>query len=50
MRNMLQELVLSHWEAKLISFLLASAIWAVLKATINPGYMDQLLTGTIPNH
>jgi hypothetical protein len=50
MRNTLRELIFRHWEAKLVSFLLATAIWAVLKATINPGYMDQLLTGTIPNH
>ncbi len=42
MRNPL----LNNWPAKLVSFVAALIIWAYLKNTISPGFLDQLLTGT----
>jgi YbbR domain-containing protein len=40
--------LLSHnWQAKLVCFLIALVIWAYVKNLIQPGFLDQLLTGTI---
>ncbi len=36
----------NNWQAKLVSFLIALAIWAYVKNLIQPGFLDQLLTGT----
>jgi hypothetical protein len=37
---------LSNWQAKLISFAIALVIWAYIKNWVQPGFIDQLWTGT----
>jgi hypothetical protein len=37
---------LNNWQAKLISFVIALVIWAYVKNLVQPGFLDQLLTGT----
>ena len=40
--------LLSHnWQAKIVCFLIALAIWAYLKNHDQPGFLDQLWTGTL---
>lgn len=36
--------IFSHWKQKLFSLVLAVAIWIILKESIEPGSLDQLLT------
>ncbi len=38
--------LLNNWQAKLISFLIALAIWAYVRNLIQPGFLDQIRTGT----
>lgn len=40
----------NNWQAKLISFLIALLIWAYVKNQIEPGFIDQLITGTSTAH
>jgi len=42
MKNLLQ----NNWPAKLISFLIAVAIWAYVRNVIDPSFFDRLFTGT----
>lgn len=42
----LMQIVLNHWQAKIGSFFAACLLWLVLKEAIEPGSLDQLLTGT----
>lgn len=47
----MQHPLLNNWQAKLISFLIALVIWAYVKNLVQPGFIDQLWTGTyIPGH
>jgi YbbR domain-containing protein len=39
--------LLNNWQAKLISFLVALLVWLYLKNQIEPGFVDQLWTGTL---
>jgi hypothetical protein len=43
----MRNLILVNWRQKLISFLLAVGIWCWLKNRIEPGALDQILTGTV---
>ncbi|WP_255537125.1 hypothetical protein [Candidatus Methylacidiphilum infernorum] len=36
--------IFSHWKQKLFSLVLAIAIWIILKESIEPGSLDQLLS------
>jgi len=36
-----------NWQAKLICFLISLVIWLYLKNLVQPGFVDQLMTGTI---
>ncbi|ACD83950.1 hypothetical protein [Candidatus Methylacidiphilum infernorum] len=36
--------IFSHWKQKLFSLVLAVAIWIILKESIEPGSLDQLLS------
>jgi hypothetical protein len=36
----------NNWQAKLVSLLIALVIWAYVKNLIQPGFLDQLMTGT----
>ncbi len=47
MKDLFHDIIINHWQAKLVSFAVATALWIVLKHQINPAFMDQLLTGTI---
>jgi hypothetical protein len=47
MKDMFRGIIFNHWQAKLISFAVATGLWLVLKHQIDPAFMDQLLTGTI---
>ena len=46
----MKNLLLNNWQAKLVSFLIALVIWAYVKNAVQPGFLDQLLTGTITGH
>jgi hypothetical protein len=35
-----------NWQAKLVSLLIALVIWAYVKNLVQPGFLDQLMTGT----
>jgi YbbR domain-containing protein len=40
--------LLSHnWQAKVVCFLIALAIWIYLKNHDQPGFIDQIWTGTL---
>lgn len=41
---------LNNWQAKLTSFVIALVIWAYVKNLVQPGFIDQLFTGTISGH
>jgi len=38
---------LNNWQAKLISFVIALLIWLYVKNQAEPGFVDQVLTGTL---
>ncbi|WP_018290983.1 hypothetical protein [Verrucomicrobium sp. 3C] len=37
-------LLLDNWKQKLISLVLAIAVWAILRESIEPGSIDQILS------
>ncbi|MDD4933329.1 MAG: hypothetical protein PHO89_07695 [Methylacidiphilaceae bacterium] len=37
-------LLLDNWKQKLISLILAIAVWAILRESIEPGSIDQILS------
>jgi hypothetical protein len=37
----------NNWQAKLVSFIIALIIWGYVKQTIDPSFLDRLLTGTL---
>lgn len=45
----MKETVFDNWQAKVGCFLAAIVLWLLLKETIDPGTLDQILTGTMPN-
>ena len=42
----MKNLLLNNWQAKLISFLIATAIWVYLRNLVDPSFFDRLVTGT----
>jgi hypothetical protein len=42
----MKNLLLNNWQAKLISFVIAVAIWAYLRNQVDPSFLDRLATGT----
>jgi YbbR domain-containing protein len=36
----------NNWQAKLISFAIALLIWVYVKNQAEPGFIDQVITGT----
>ncbi len=42
----MKNLLLNNWQAKLISFLIAVAIWGYLRNLVDPSFFDRLVTGT----
>ncbi len=42
----MKNLLLNNWQAKLISFAIAAAIWAYLRTLVDPSFIDRLLSGT----
>lgn len=38
--------LLNNWQAKLVSFMIALVIWGYVKNLVQPGFIDQLFTGT----
>ncbi|CAB4244334.1 conserved protein of unknown function [Methylacidimicrobium sp. AP8] len=36
--------LLENWKQKLISLILAVAVWAILRESIEPGSIDQILS------
>jgi hypothetical protein len=36
----------NNWQAKLVSFLIALVIWGYVRNSLQPGFLDQLWTGT----
>ena len=42
----MKNLWLNNWQAKLVSFVIALVIWAYVKNLVQPGFLDQILTGT----
>jgi YbbR domain-containing protein len=36
----------NNWQAKLISLIIALLIWVYVKNQAEPGFIDQLITGT----
>ncbi len=43
----MKNLLLNNWQAKLVSFLIAVAIWAYLRNQVDPSFFDRLFTGTL---
>ena len=39
--------LLNNWQAKLISFIIALLLWLYVKNQTEPGFVDQVLTGTL---
>jgi hypothetical protein len=39
-----------NWQAKVVCFLIALSIWIYLKNHDQPGFIDQLWTGTLTGH
>jgi hypothetical protein len=37
---------LNNWQAKVVSLMIALVIWAYVKNIVQPGFIDQLFTGT----
>ncbi|MDD2676589.1 MAG: hypothetical protein PHP75_03865 [Methylacidiphilaceae bacterium] len=37
-------LLLDNWKQKLISLVLAIAVWAILRESLEPGSIDQILS------
>lgn len=37
-------MLLHNWKQKLISLILAIAVWAILRESIEPGSIDQILS------
>lgn len=42
----MKNLLLNNWQAKLVCFVIALVIWAYVKNLGQPGFLDQLFTGT----
>jgi len=42
----MKNLLLNNWQAKLISFLIAVAIWVYLRNVVDPSFIDRLVSGT----
>ena len=40
----------NNWQAKLISLAIALLIWVYVKNQIEPGFIDQIITGTSTGH
>jgi hypothetical protein len=40
----LKHIVVSNWQQKLLSLILAIALWIVLKESLEPGTLDQILS------
>jgi YbbR domain-containing protein len=38
--------LLNNWQAKIVCFLIALAIWVIVKNHDVPGFIDQILHGT----
>ncbi|HSI86244.1 MAG: hypothetical protein ACAI35_11005 [Candidatus Methylacidiphilales bacterium] len=45
----MRKLLLHNWQAKAISLVLAVMWWIVWKELVQAGFIDQLITGTIPS-
>ena len=44
----MRKLLLHNWKAKVICLVLATMWWIVWKELVYAGFIDQLLSGTIP--
>jgi YbbR domain-containing protein len=42
----MKKLLLNNWQAKLVSFVIAVAIWVYLRNLVDPSFLDRLVTGT----
>jgi hypothetical protein len=38
--------LLNNWQAKVVSFVIALAIWVYAKNMVDPTFLDRLLSGT----
>ncbi len=42
----MKNLLSNNWQAKLVSLVIAVAIWAYLRNQVDPSFFDRLFTGT----
>ena len=40
----------NNWQAKLISLIIALLVWVYVKNLVEPGFIDQIITGTSTAH
>ncbi len=43
----MKNLLFTNWQAKVVSFLIAVAIWAYLRNMVDPSFFDRLFHGTL---